>query len=229
MIIDKVILKRGKFISVTELPDGSHIKVLIKCDHCKKERLGYWFKVKDNQTCHSCANRIDKAKTLINGTRYGRLMVISSHSSGKSLCRCFCGNTVVVFNYNLTGGHTLSCGCLQKEIVSKIGHELTSKIYGESSIAYRNGNSNGRNLLSSRTEFKEACEKVMNTNDYKCVKCDSTDNIHIHHIIPYSVNKNLFLEASNMTTLCVSCHRRLHKQFGFKSCNEKSFEIFLNQ
>lgn len=51
--------------------------------------------------------------------RFGRLVAIKpveaiSKSKFKWLCRCDCGNTAIVLNYNLMNGHTLSCGCLQK-------------------------------------------------------------------------------------------------------------------
>lgn len=34
------------------------------------------------------------------------------------LCRCDCGNEIIVRTHCLTSGHTKSCGCLQKEKAS---------------------------------------------------------------------------------------------------------------
>lgn len=56
----------------------------------------------------------------LTGQRFGRLSAIEpteviGNGKVKWLCRCECGNTAVVLNYNLLNGHTLSCGCLQKE------------------------------------------------------------------------------------------------------------------
>jgi len=62
--------------------------------------------------------------------RYGRLVVISEAaqhvtSAGKRQrqfkCKCDCGNDVVVKLSDMRSGHTASCGCLHKEVVSKIG------------------------------------------------------------------------------------------------------------
>lgn len=36
---------------------------------------------------------------------------------------CECGNSVVVAGYNLTRGHTQSCGCLHREVVAKLCRE----------------------------------------------------------------------------------------------------------
>lgn len=59
---------------------------------------------------------------LINkvGNVYQRLTVISKSHTDKNRktiwnCLCICGNECKVSGSNLTTGHTLSCGCLQKE------------------------------------------------------------------------------------------------------------------
>ena len=55
------------------------------------------------------------------GHKYGRLTVISEaerKSNRRWLCVCDCGNTSVVSHSNLRSGHTSSCGCLAKELLS---------------------------------------------------------------------------------------------------------------
>lgn len=55
--------------------------------------------------------------------RFGRLVVlayagdefIGKDNNSKYICRCDCGNTVMVGQVKLKGGHTKSCGCLQRE------------------------------------------------------------------------------------------------------------------
>ena len=54
------------------------------------------------------------------------------------ICQCECGNIVSVASSQLLNGHTKSCGCLQKESVSKLNqnkkkyneYDLTSKSFG---------------------------------------------------------------------------------------------------
>lgn len=72
----------------------------------------------------------------LTGQKFGRLFVIgrANNKSGKPhwLCKCDCGNEVVVEGYNLKTGHTRSCGCLQKETNIKrlTTHDLSkSRIY----------------------------------------------------------------------------------------------------
>ena len=69
------------------------------------------------------------------GKRFGRLIVIDLHERAtptKWLCKCDCGNKIIVSGNNLKSGNTQSCGCLFKE-VHKIGnpkHKLyNTRIY----------------------------------------------------------------------------------------------------
>ena len=67
------------------------------------------------------------------GQRFGRLTVCEFEYSERLHkwfwgCQCDCGRWVKVRPYLVKNGHTLSCGCLQKERVSQ-----SSKTHGQSS------------------------------------------------------------------------------------------------
>lgn len=54
------------------------------------------------------------------GLKFGRLTVIKKVKNNKKgnsqwLCRCDCGNEIIVFSNNLCRGNTKSCGCLRKD------------------------------------------------------------------------------------------------------------------
>lgn len=58
------------------------------------------------------------------GHKFGKLTVIEfSHKNINSrpywLCRCDCGQSKIIEQYNFTSGHTQSCGCLQREVTIK--------------------------------------------------------------------------------------------------------------
>ena len=59
----------------------------------------------------------------LTGQRFGRLTVLKRaetiNKRTRWLCRCDCGEEVIVEAYNLKKGHTQSCGCLQREAASK--------------------------------------------------------------------------------------------------------------
>lgn len=48
------------------------------------------------------------------GQRYGKLTVLKFIGDKKWLCRCDCGNEIIVRSCNLSNGHTNSCGCLRQ-------------------------------------------------------------------------------------------------------------------
>jgi len=58
------------------------------------------------------------------GQRFGRLTVIEFSHADKYRdacwkCKCDCGEETITTSGNLKGGHTKSCGCLQKEFYKK--------------------------------------------------------------------------------------------------------------
>lgn len=75
----------------------------------------------------------------LTGTKFGRLTVVArsenSRRSGKSvtrwLCKCDCGNLVVVEGHSLSRGRTKSCGCLNRETQKKYA-QTRAKTHGGS-------------------------------------------------------------------------------------------------
>ena len=73
-------------------------------------------------------SNIARAGGSIIGQKFGRLIVLEEfflpQPNGKNQrfckCQCECGNTVEVSASHLKDGHTQSCGCLNKEITSKL-------------------------------------------------------------------------------------------------------------
>lgn len=88
-------------------------------------------------------------KLDLTGQRFGRLTVLKE--AGKNcghitwLCRCDCGNEIIVKGIHLTSGHTTSCTCRQKEVVAAMRFEdLTGKKFGRLTVIENLGtNKNG--------------------------------------------------------------------------------------
>lgn len=70
-------------------------------------------------------NYMAKKPSNLIGLQFGRLTVVHGpirKQEGKPFywdCLCECGKTVTVRGKNLRYGHTQSCGCLRKEVVSR--------------------------------------------------------------------------------------------------------------
>jgi hypothetical protein len=58
------------------------------------------------------------------GQKFNRLEVLALDSVKKGatqwLCKCDCGEIIIVAGFRLKNGHTRSCGCLNKESLSRI-------------------------------------------------------------------------------------------------------------
>lgn len=62
----------------------------------------------------------------LTGMRFGNLTALKAVGRSKDRhilweCICDCGTTVIVQSNRLTGSHTKSCGCIQKDAVTKHG------------------------------------------------------------------------------------------------------------
>lgn len=67
------------------------------------------------------------------GQRFGRLIAVSPQGSNRDkkilwLCKCDCGDTVIVMGKSLKNGTTKSCGCLVLERARKMG--LNNETHG---------------------------------------------------------------------------------------------------
>ena len=73
-------------------------------------------------------NRLKVFRKATEGIDYNK----RKYSKSYWVCMCDCGNIRIVDSYSLKTGHTKSCGCLQKEIVSKISsNDLVGKRFGK--------------------------------------------------------------------------------------------------
>ena len=58
-------------------------------------------------------------------------------------------------------------------------------------------------------------EKVLIRDGYKCVKCGSTERLHVHHKDGSGQSNNPNNDMDNLETLCMSCHLMEHINTGF--------------
>jgi len=133
----------------------------------------------------------DLRRKDITGKRFGRLVAIKptgkvDPNGGSVLweCRCDCGETVVIRATSLQHGVTMSCGCYQRDCVTK-HNESKTKLYKRWDGMVR------------RCEFKEAysdvdvCDEWLGTDGYENFKewvlqqgfdHESIEGHHIHRI-----------------------------------------------
>ncbi len=125
----KIGQKFGMLTIVDEIynsPEYNQNKVYIcNCDCGKKNIVkseGYKWSEESSCGCKSKENFCKKRAKDITGNKIGRLTVIETlwdETPTKVKCQCECGNIVILRKHDVQNKHTLSCGCLQKEMASK--------------------------------------------------------------------------------------------------------------
>lgn len=128
------------------------------------------------------------------GCKFGKLTVIEyvieKQLKNKWLCKCDCGNEVLVTVGNLNSGNTKSCGCLRKEIMRKkqtthgqrrtrlyyIHRGMIKRCNSEKSEQYKNYGGRGIKVCNEWYDF-ECFYKWSHENGYKeDLKIDRIDN-----------------------------------------------------
>jgi len=109
------------------------------------------------------------------GLRFGRLIVVSraeSRYSGQTMwkCLCDCGQFTEVVQYSLRRGKTNSCGCLNKEIVTKHGrwgtpvynswHSMMQRCYNSNYPRYRDYGGRGIKVCNRWLKFENFLEDM---------------------------------------------------------------------
>jgi hypothetical protein len=133
----------------------------------------------------------------LTGMKFGKLTVVKRvenhvYPSGKQksqwLCKCDCGNEIVVIGTSLTKKNgTQSCGCLSREMSSKIGRlnkkYNTYDLTGEYGIGYT---SNGEEFwfdLDDYDKIKDFCWYINNEGYVKTRHSGMSKIVSIHRVI----------------------------------------------
>jgi hypothetical protein len=68
--------------------------------------------------------------------------------------------------------------------------------------------------IIARGKLHAAWSLMVRTRDKKCMKCESTENLHAHHIKSYKDHEEMRYDVNNGVTYCGDCHREWHKENG---------------
>lgn len=170
------------------------------------------------------------------GSRFNRLIVIreSSYKGNRQKnweCICDCGNKITVRGPKLKHGNTQSCGCLKIEKSKqniKLGIKWTKSEIGKKFLRERNsyrrgikaynwqGGKEEDNIRLRRSpEAMQWRLKVYERDGFQCQLCgEKQKRLNAHHKKPWSFFPELRYEIDNGLTVCVDCHRLLHKANG---------------
>ncbi|HEY2477040.1 MAG TPA: FAD-dependent thymidylate synthase [Candidatus Cybelea sp.] len=81
---------------------------------------------------------------------------------------------------------------------------------GPESHLWRGGITPQRKLIGAWTVRRAF--STHRANGFKCVLCSSTRELHAHHVDPVAHNPDRAVDPTNLTSLCRTCHRELHRR-----------------
>lgn len=146
----------------------------------------------------------------LTGKTYGNLTVIKKSNIKKSNrlcweCQCICGNKTIVITNHLTSGHTKSCGCLQKEITSKMNPaiDITGQRFGKLIALERVSNKGKHTCWKCQCDCGNICEirtnslKTGHTTSCGCVASKGEEQIAL-----WLKNNNISFERQKTFDSC---------------------------
>ncbi len=137
--------KYGHLTVTKMLPNYKNKKTfcLCDCDCGNKNIIREAYPLRNNYSdLTSCGCTIkEKVRNIfgrnIDGKKFGRLTVLETlweEKPPKVRCRCDCGKEIILSKNDVQDGHTKSCGCLNKEIISEISTKDWTGFVSESGV-----------------------------------------------------------------------------------------------
>jgi len=218
--------------------------------YCSRECRGKHKNV--NCECNYCGDSftISKSKYENGRGKYCSLECQGKHKTEKRTidCECnYCDNsfTVPKSEYERGVGKYCSNKCQSKDGTV----ECECNYCGNSFTVPKSKCKNGRGKYCSRKcqkldkrksnpdlrdspAYRQFRTDVLDRDNYSCVDCGTSDNLHVHHIVPISEDESQATDVANGVTVCVPCHADRHEQRGdnvvassLRSQNITGFEI----
>jgi len=148
------------------------------------------------------------------GSRFGRLVAIKKikirPGKFKYLCRCDCGKMKEISYFNLKKGNTKSCGCLKKEVLSRLKRKSDFDVVVNSMHAYYKRNAK----LRTPVEFLLTKEEFVSLIQKPCFYCGSvgskywSNKYHTHSEIIANGIDRMDNTRGYVLENCVPCCKR---------------------
>lgn len=233
---DSLITKKFNMLTIlgySERTSGKRRYFICQCD-CGEVTEVRTDQIKSGHTksC-GCLKKSHMKKVSMNnvvdltGATFGWLTVIKAtgrKADGQTgnyfwLCKCKCGKETEVRSSYLKNSQTVSCGCYHKERIKGINNpnfkpKLTIKQRNET-----------RNFLYGNSQHKFRKE-VLKVNGFTCDICKSKKQIVAHHLDSYNSSKHNRFDSNNGVALCLDCHKKFHRAYGYGNNTKNQYKEF---
>jgi hypothetical protein len=174
--------------------------VKVYCASCGKEMLysEYRKKLSHHFYCSAeCKSSwISENQSGENHIQWSRVLVECS----------YCGREIYVTKRKSKKNKNFFCSREHK------GLWMSDNYTGENSPVYIDSKlRNEREEFNMSLEARNLRSKIHNRDKHICQFCgERTRHAHMHHIEPFSINKDRRGDIDNVVTLCPNCHKRSH-------------------
>jgi len=116
--------------------------------------------------------------------------------------------------------HKFNCSCFRcsgkawnKGIAWMKGHKFKRhEVAGKRNVNWKGGVSSEKEKARKTMELVHWKRAVLNRDNFSCVVCSSVGGeLHIHHIKSFAQYPLLRADINNGITLCVTCHKEIHR------------------
>ena len=203
----------------------------VKCG-CGEERVVSGAHLRSGNTTSCGCRRREQASLQhlddLTSRRFGRLVVVSRAGNsrrGKARWRvkCDCCEERVISGDNLRSGHTTSCGCYNREVLSAQRGDKHPSWKPELTQEDRD-----RRRLGTPTNLagRVLAQQIRCRDRATCLVCGAPNSTHVHHLQPWAAHRDLRYNPANLVTLCKECHYQFHQLYG-KDADLNDLEDYL--
>jgi len=214
----------GKLFVESPVEKDNFARFNCKCE-CGKSIIVKNHRLLDGSCCSCGCQNLNKQD--ISGQIFGRLTVLKKFEKNKFghwhyLCQCSCGKETLVAQSHLRRGNIKSCGCLSKEVASKLG---SAKI-GSLNPSWRGGIAIAN--IRKTKEYSSWRRFILKKYDRICIICGDKKQLQAHHLDSVTGHFDKTLDPDNGVCLCKNCHTLFHIEYGFGENNRDQFLEFAN-
>lgn len=190
--------------------EGQTTRVEVPCDYCGEPLLLHPSRLNQSKY-HFCNMKCRDLYRHNNGNyeEYNKKQFIKLSHVHKVNTETFCENCHKTI---MTPQRFCSQKCSQEFMIKE-----NSPIY-KPNIERINRN----NVLGN----KKWALTIKEQSDFKCDICNSSKELHSHHLESWASNKIIRLDLDNGICLCSKCHRKFHHDYGNKNNTKEQYEEF---
>ena len=175
------------------------------------EKLGYEIPRKRNKY---------RQLTIPRGTKIEvKVEHLKSNSTAIIECQCdYCKNiykikyqNYILYNHN-GSYYCINCANTVLNSGENNGNWNINKTYEE------------RNKDRKYSEYDDFIKRVLNRDNHKCIVCESSKDLNVHHLDGYNWCIEKRLEDKNAVTLCSKCHKNFHSKYGYGDNTREQFK-----